>query len=264
MPVNQTAAVVARQYSSAVTVGVGSGLGRAVKNGLERELPVTVRALGQALSERLLPRPEMEAINKRIAGHAQDAVLAGLRSRLPRGGVSSRRSELSGTLESALASESMIQGSTDRVISFVNPRTLGQQAKHWYRVNYGAAGPNFAKPGGQTPETYIVNLNGRPIMTLRDNHGPARLSYLPRSFIWSGNDFVVTRGPAKATGRGSRPARFLDPGYHQVAVEFGPAYITFFNKWVKTAKGRAKLQAKGIETLADVRVESIGITVTVS
>lgn len=252
-----------RQFKGSLIVGTTNGIARATSR-IGRELPTIVENLGQALATRSLPRGKMRGINEGIARSAQKAMVAGYRSRLPIGGSLGGPNRLSGTLGPALGSEGMISGTSDRVISFLNTDLLNQKAKHWYRINYGASGPNLAKAGGSTASTFQVNLNGRPFIVLRDDAPPAVLSWLPKVFEWGpANEMIVWSGPARPLGKGSRAAHFTDLGLEVVAEQFGPAYDLFFREFVQDAKNRARLAKKNINVIADVRLESTGWTVEV-
>lgn len=257
------AEAIIRQQQRALAISGAAAITKAVEKGISRELPLVVQNLGKALKRNALANSRLLEANERIALSAQRAVLSGYRSRLPRRGFGGE-SELSGTLGDALADPGMTEGTTDRVISFSNPQILSQQARHWYRVNYGAAGPAFARAGGHEPAAFTVNVGGRPFVTLRDTHRPAALSWLPAAFYWNGSTMIVTRGPATPRGKGSRAARFLDLGLAEVAKEFPVQYDRIFREFVNTAAGRARLQSKGINTNVDIRLQSYGYTVSVS
>lgn len=219
------------------------------------EVPRAIEILGKSFQKAALPRSQIASINKTIAREAQLAMVAGWRSRLPRGHSGGA---LSGTLGEALASESMTAHTTDRVISFVNTDVLRQTAKHWYRINYGAAGPNMA--GGVERQAFTIKLNNRPFLVLRDDASPAPLSWLPRVFEWVGPygaaDMIVHRGPAEPRGKGSRAARFTDLGLAVVAEQFGPAYDQFLRLWIQDEAHRVRLGRRGINVAADVRLDS--------
>lgn len=242
-----------RQLRGALIAGTTNAISRAVRRSLE-DLPNTLNIMAQAFEQRALPRGQLTNVNMAIAQQAQAAVVSGWRSRLPRGNSGGA---LSGTLGNALASDAMTAGTSDRVISFVNPAVLSQSAKHWYRINYGAAGPNMA--GGEEPQVFTVKLNNRPFVVLRDDAPPAPLSWLPRVFTWSPEGrMIVIRGPAEPRGKGSRAARFIDLGMEVVSREFGPAYDQFLREWVQDAAHRARLARKGINVPANVHLDSYG------
>lgn len=264
-----TAEVVVRAYQQSIAISGAAAISRAVRTGVERQLPVMVTALAQALDRRLLPDSDLLAINRTIAEEAHSAVAAGYRSRLPRGGTSSNSSALHGTLGSALAGGSMTAGTDARRISFINPSTLNQEAQHWYRVNYGARGPNLNAAGSHPAEAFTVLVNERPLIVLRDNRAPAPYSIRPNRFFFarSGNLIPLHDKDGEVEmvrGAGVRAARFMDLGYAVVATRIGPAYMQLINGFVQTAPGRARLESKDISVLADVRAESVGITVAVS
>jgi hypothetical protein len=232
-------------------VSASNAISRAVQ-AAGSEVPRAMEILGKSFQKAALPRSQLASINKAIAGNAQAAMVAGWRSRLPRGNSGGA---LSGTLGDALASESMTAHTTDRVISFVNTDVLRQTAKHWYRINYGAAGPNMA--GGVELQAFTVKLNNRPFLVLRDDAPPAPLSWLPRVFDWTPEGrMIVIRGPAEPRGKGSRAARFTDLGLAVVAEQFGPAYDQFLRDWIQDEAHRARLGRRGIHVEAEVRLDS--------
>jgi hypothetical protein len=232
-------------------------------NRATEQLPTLVEGLGRAFSTRALPDGQLYEINVAIAKKAQDAVVTGWRSRLPRGSISYRpESRLTGKLGPALASPQMLQGTSARVISFVNGDYLDQAAAHWYRVNYGSVGPSY----GLAPaaETYTLNLNNRPFIVLRDDLSPSRSNFLPTHYWIKGPvNMLIPLGFGTATSEGTRPARFLELGLEEVAMTFGPTYQRFFNEWVQVEANRARLAKKEIRVVSDVRLESIGYSVTV-
>jgi hypothetical protein len=260
---NPAAQAIIRQTQNQIAISASAAVAKAVEKSIARELPLMVQDLGKALNRRALPNNLLLEANQRIADRAHQAVSSGYRSRLPRGGTGGS-SELSGTLGSALADPGMTSGTTYRVISFANPEVLNQQARHWYRVNYGARGSNLTAAGGHEAATYTVNIGGRPFVSLRDTHRPAALSWLPAAFFWGGGQMIATRGPATPRGKGSRAARFLDLGLHQVALEFPREYDRLFRNFVASAPNRANLRSKGINIKGDVRLQTYGYTVTVS
>lgn len=251
-----------RQQQNSIVVGTTRAITLAVAR-FHRELPSTVNALAQAMGQRAIPRAQLGEINQGIARRAQSAVVNGYRSRLPR---RSTGGDLSGRLSSALSSPAMTAATNDHVISFLNTDVLNTQAKHWYRVNYGAAGPSYSRAGGHEAQTFTIKINGRPVATLRDDNRPAPTSFLPTRFFWGGDvigDRIIPLAPGVMPGFGSRPAHFTDLGFRVIAEEFGPAYTNFFTTWVRQGKNRANLAAKNIHMVADVRLESVGFTVDV-
>lgn len=257
-----------RMYRDNLIVGTTNGFMRAVARSVEHT-GVMVNALARTIETRGLPDNDMLRINTEIARQAQAAVVAGYRSRLPRQSIGyNAGSRQTGRLGPALASESMLEGTSPRVISFINTDHLNQAASHWYRVNYGSIGPNLTAPGGQKSETFTVNLNGRPFIVLRDDRAPSRANFLPANFFFikgPTNMLIASRGPAEnARAKGARPAHFIDLGLEVVAEEFPRRYQAFFNTYAKTAIGEAAMVRRKIRVLADVRVESTGFTVTVT
>jgi hypothetical protein len=202
---------------------------------VESQLPDVYKRLASAMDLNKIPRSTLKDTNVRIAQHAQDAIVGGWRSRLPRGSASYRPEDrLTGTLGDALGDSAMTANSTDRTISFINVGYLNQHARHWYRVNYGAAGPNFQ--GGGEGRFPVPFPGGGTLGSLGDVSPPAARSYLPRVFMWEGNEFIVLRGPGTYPGRGSRAARFSDLGLEAVAEAMGPAYAQMYDLYLTRLK----------------------------
>ena len=121
---------------------------------LGKALPRDIATLGRALDLKAVPRARLKEANLQIAKEAQAAMVKGWRSRLPRRSSSYRsHSRLTKRLGRALADESMTAFTTDRRISFINQTTLDREAKHWYRVDYGASGPNLTE--GKQPRWFV-------------------------------------------------------------------------------------------------------------
>jgi hypothetical protein len=253
---------IVRRYQGSLIVGTTNAFVQGVKRATT-ELPTLVEGLGRAFSSRALPEAQLYEVNYGIARAAQAQVVAGWRSRLPRGSISYRpESRLTGKLGPALASPQMLEGTSARVISFVNADHLDTAAAHWYRINYGSIGPNLAR--GAAAEAYTVNLNNRPFIVLRDDLAPSRTNRIPAHFWIKGPvNMLIPVSKAVYQSNGTRAAHFLDLGLEAVARSFGPAYQRFFNEWVQTEAGRARLAKKDIQVVSDVRLESIGYTVTV-
>lgn len=277
MATDPIAAALVRQEANRIAISAGNAISRATASVMGTELPTIIRALGAALDRRMLPDATLLATNLEIAKAAQQAVRGSFASRLPRGGTS-QSGDLRGKLLPALSSTAMTAGTNARVISFIDPEALDTSARHWYRINYGAMGPAYNKPGGHKPEQYTVKFNARPLITLADRHQPARYSYLPTRWFWEGGDnpgrFVASRGPSIRFGAsglrtkngrrvgGARPARFIDVGLRVVAEQFPRRYDEMFRLWVEQTGNRARLQSKGINVVVDLRAESYSFTVS--
>jgi hypothetical protein len=253
-----------RIFRKALIVGTTNAFNRAVRNSLQ-ELPSVVTAIGQSIERRAFPEAKFEKANLEIAANAQRAMVAQWRSRLPRNSAPYRpKDRLTGHLGSALANPAMLKGTSSHVISFINEDYLRKTAQHWYRINYGAAGPNLS--GGREAQTFQVMLQDRPFLVLRDDLGPAPTSWLPRVFSWNDvGEMTRVRGPAGPTGKGVRAARFTDVGLGVVAEQFPKAYDRLFRAWLEdeTAAARDRLAKKEIEVIADVRLERYGFTTVV-
>lgn len=245
-----------RQVTNALTVGVQNAFRRSMRE-VGEEMPRVMRDLGRALDLRAIPPRTLEDTNMTIARNAQQAMVAGYKSRLPRRSAPYRSGErLTGALGAALADPSMLRATTASTISFLNGTTLGNQAEHWYRVNYGAMGPNLSQ--GRSAEDFPVTINGTRIAVLRDQARPAPQSWLPRRFVLLnagvvGQEmFIPLRGPADVRGRGVRAAYFTDIGLDVVAEQFGPLYYQMFVKYLHSAAGQARLQKYNITVDANI------------
>ena len=250
-----------RQYRNNVIIGSTNAIARGAAQSMT-QLPEVVEQLGNTLRRRGLPRAKMKALNLEIARVGQQAVVSGWRSRLPRnaGGGTGR---YAGTLGPALANPAMLEGTSDRVISFINGDVLDQEAAHWYRINYGAAGPNYSSPNAQRADTFVINLNGRPFITLRDDRPPDPTTFFPRQFFWTESNRLVVTGPGVVqTNAGAAPAHFIDLGLQAVAEVFPVAYDAFFRDWLRDAKSQARVRPHNRVTVSDLRVSSYGWSVT--
>lgn len=229
-----------------------------------KALPRDIRALGKALDLSLIPRSKLKAANVQIAKEAQAAMVKGWRSRLPRRSSSYRpQARLVKRLGRALASESMVTQTTDRTISFINQATLNSEAKHWYRVNYGAQGPNLAE--GRQARSFTASVNGQALFTLRDDTPPAAQSFLPQGFHWRGGAFPTGiffpdkhSAPANVRGQGVRAARFTDLGVEAVAQRLGPVYFSTLQSYLASDSGNAKGRVNRIRVGGDLRTNRFG------
>jgi hypothetical protein len=211
-------------------------------------LPEVVRALGTLLKDKNLRTRKMRNANMRIARAARDSMASGFESRLPdtsHHGYRVGKKRLSGRLGPLLHSDQMIEGTSDRVISFINEAALGTRAAHWGRVNYGTTGRGGAAPAGEhtQAESFGITLMGAPLLTLRDPGKPG-YSTLPQFFYFipKGNKTVTpgaelhvikNRGkPARVNeGGGTRAARYTDLGLKVVAEKFPNAYMRLFRSY---------------------------------
>ena len=147
----------------------------------------------------------------------------------------------------------MLAGTTAGTISFINGNALSNSAIHWYRVNYGASGPNYSKSRFSRPEGFPVRFLEQGL-TLRDSAAPAPQSWLPRDFRFDRfGRFWPLRGPADVRGLGVRPARFTELGLESIADNLVPYYRQMFVEYSNTAAGAAKLADRSIKVPADPR-----------
>jgi hypothetical protein len=214
----------------AVTINMLNNVGRALRE-LGKEVTPKVRRMGEALIRKGIPPSKMRAANMKLALGAQAAIVAGWRSTLPENAPPYRQGpRLSGALGQALGSSEMTRATTDRTISFLNEGALNTEARHWYRVNYGALGPKVAPA---RPRAFPVTVDGHSLLMLQDQAPPAPASWLPQVLVaekpvW----FAPVRGPANVEGGGSRAALFTDLGFEYVANNFGRVYKEMFHEFV--------------------------------
>lgn len=265
-PAILTLAVLAtRQCRAAVrnyrgSTGVG-GINAIVRGAAEvfDDLDPLLQTLTLALASNGLPRAQLRETNQIIAKKAQEYMVTGMRATLPvRAGPYRPQDRLTGTLEQALADPVMTEGTTDRVISFINTNHLDKAARHWYRVNYGVQGELTQGPSREA-KTITIMANGQALATLRDPNPPRPGgNYLPRSFRFHGNQMMEVRGAAKpqsdvAATRGSRAAHFTDLGLATVGREIGPAYTRLL-RWYVNEKRSQKVMARREIIVPDLRI----------
>lgn len=223
------------------------------------------QALYKGLGAGVMPRRYLKDANRQLAIGAQQAIEQGWRSRLPVGAPGYRKGSdpdhdrLSGRLGDALsAQEAMIKGTTDRAISFINNTVLNRQARHWYRVNYGAWGPKAIL---RRPQPFPVNVDGHTLFVLRDEAQPARNSWLPRAYAREGTSWF---GPipaydkdgrritnkADVHGGGHRAAVFTDLGYQSVAKNLDPTYDNMLRRYLRE-QGDEGFRSAGINVVVD-------------
>lgn len=248
---------VSQAISGQMTVAAHRMIGQGLRD-VNELLPSILQDLSKAMDLSLIPRSYLKAANLEIALEAQAAIVAGWKKRLPRNsGPYRSHSRLVGALGRALAEENMTAGTTDRRISFINQAALGNEARHWYRVNYGAAGPNLSE--GHQAEPFTGTVNGQPLFTLRDTTPPASQSWLPRGFHWRGGNFPggmffpdKDSAPTDVRGHGIRAAHFTDLGVRVVARRTGEVYVATMRNYAKTAAGQLKFATHNIKVEGDV------------
>lgn len=270
-----------RNLQGALIVSVRSGFAKGLARAIQ-DLPPIMQALSKSLDLNKLPASLLEDSNLTLARHAQEAIKDGWRSRLPRASVRYRAQgetkgvgRLTGLLGPALASDLMLEGTSSRVISFVNTSELSRVAAHWARVNYGAVGGNLSSDRSQEARAYTVSVNGHDIGTLRDPGKPRTTSPMPRFMWFDAEGARVAAGAPTSTDRfgpvsptaymqadGAAAAHFIDLGLESVAREFGPTYLTMFKAFIQEEGNRARLSRSGIDVPVDVRYTGVGFTVT--
>jgi hypothetical protein len=207
------------------------------------------RALYSGMENGVFPRGPMLRANQEIARRAQQAILSGWRARLPvksgpyRRGSNPSKDRLSGALGEALAHTEMTSNTTAAGISFLNINRLAHDARHWYRVNYGAYG--YRVPAIRRPKAYPVTVDGHSIFALQDEHQPATHSWLPSRFIWAEGGEFLPLAPANKEGGGHRAALFTDLGFKSVANNVDPVYREMLFAYFRKGGMKQRYETKG-------------------
>jgi hypothetical protein len=245
---NEIVSITERGSERALTIQAQRAFINGVK-AMGKQIDPELKNLAKQIDLRKIPRGQLKETNLRIARQAQQAVVSGWVSRLPEKSLPYRpEARLTGRLGRALEDDSMTSQTTDKVISPLNVRVLNNEAEHWWRVNYGARGPNLAE-GREVGEYPIEVAGGGVVATLRDPSPPASQSWLPRVFVWQqtsvgGAMFVPLRGPADVQGKGVRAARFTDLALKSVAETVVPytlqGYKAFLGQQADKVRGSTK------------------------
>jgi hypothetical protein len=234
---------------------------RAIVNGIKRmgdSIDPEMQRLASAIDLRKIPRAQLKEINLRIAEEAHQRVVSGYESRLPRRSLPYRpKDRLTGKLGEALRDPRMTSATSDKVISPLNVRILNIEAIHWWRVNYGALGPNLSL--GHEEGEYPLRLpGGGSAGVLRDPSRPAPASWLPRWFGWQqtsvGHDFFLPlAGPADIEGAGIRAARFTDLALESIAETAGPYTFQGYRKFLVSQADKVRRSTVTIRASGDAR-----------
>lgn len=252
---------IVRHARGALVVGMGRMIVGAV-NQSTKELPSVVTSFARAFELNKLPRDRMRAVNQKIAREAQNVVVNKWRSRLVARTPDGSSKRLSGTLGQALADPGNTAATTDRVISFANESVLGREARHWYRVNYGASGSNYGK--GRQARRFVMILNGQTFGSFRDESPPDPISWIPGNkdtgkpkVYWRGRSMYPASHDVVVNENGARAARFLDLGHSYVARNAPKAYETFWTTYLNEKGGRARERLKKVDIhmVGDFRIE---------
>jgi hypothetical protein len=254
---------IVKQVQGAIVVNVASLFGNSVQQS-KRELPGIVKKIGKAVEDKQLPKAEVRDINMRIARKAQARVVAGWKSRLPAKTKKGSSNRLTGMLGDALKDPANLERTTDRVIVFADDNILSKTAKHWYRVNYGARGPNLGK-STQVPRRFVIQLNGSAFSSFRDERPPSKISKRPYRLYWEDGAMYPGKTPegkpkSVINKNGARAARFLDLGHAVVAASHPQAMDTTFRDYLKKNGGAAlaRLQKKDKEITSELRYDRTG------
>lgn len=166
-----------------------------------------------------------------------------------------------GALLRALEDPSMAVGHA-RGISYINQALLDLEAKHWKRLNFGAAGHRVSGTKNARFPAYfdsrILFYAGsraglRPGFTLPagrfiDPRSGKRVPYGPSAGSrYSGEPPTTDRFFPGGGGRGRiiqsggiEGRHFIDAGFEVLARDFGPAIKGLYDKWIFEAKAGAK------------------------
>jgi hypothetical protein len=242
----------------AIKVYLPNAIVRGVTEALDENVTPMTNALYRGMGGGVFPEKPMLEANKKIARRAQEAIVGGWRARLPlkskpyRRGADPNKNRLSGKLGEALESPDMISGTTARGISFLNTSLLATEARHWYRVNYGAYG--YRVGSIRRPKAYPVMIGGHSVFALKDEMRPAPNSWLPRGGLNFSDDGVVSprKGPADVEGGGHRAALFTDLGYRAIAENADPVYRQMLMSYFRKGGLAERYNAKGVNITVKV------------
>lgn len=252
---------VVQDQITGVVIYLPNVLPRAVGKAVDANFNAITRAIYEGMGAGVFPDGPMLRANKEIAHRAQQAILAGWRSRLPvkaapyRRGSDPKKDRLSGALGEALASQEMTQYTTSRGISFLNTKALAEKARHWYRVNYGAFGVKVGTI--RRPKAYPVTVGGHTLFSMQDEMQPAPYSLLPRGGLFTVGEVTYPgRGPADKHGGGHRAALFTDLGFKSVADNVDPVYREMIFAYFRTG-GPAR---QSMQERFDLKGVSLAVT----
>lgn len=242
---------VVRHTHDAIVLGAAKMVADAIRLSM-RDLPPIVTTLSQALDLRRMPRERLFRTNVDIAEQAHRSVVRGWRTRLPAHTGPSGRKRLSGHLERAIADPGNTGATTDRVISFVDTELMDREAKHWYRINYGAAGSRY--PESRPQARFTMQLNNSTLASFMDESPPDPKSWIPR--LQRGPD-GERRWVAVPSPYGARAARFLDLGHATVARKAPQAYENLWRNYLNEGGQtvRSRLKKVDINVTGDLRLQ---------
>jgi hypothetical protein len=224
-------------------------------------------AIAEVFRRQLADKSRLREMHEDLGKAAQRSVLASYDQR-NRGGAGPYRTTANqqkniryagGRLRAAIAAPSFFQA-TDDGLRFVNVQVLNKEAKHWHRLNFGAA-PQGAGSGSQ----YQVEWGGLVIAALGFDEGPSPAFFIPRGF-WLHNgerqkpgegvgEFypvgelppgtsVRGRPTAKRQTQGIVARNFFDAGLRRIAEDYPVALQDLYREWWNQAKrGRGPLSA---------------------
>lgn len=224
---------------------VSSGVARGELEGIGKALSKSFDAIGVGFSDQAAAAPLMRQAHKRLGEAMQTAVLHSYdqvvtaRKTIPSyrqpgnpQGESPRYS--GGALRNALESDTMVKTDANG-ISFIDTTTLDAEAKHWYRLNFGA-GDKQGRPAYE----FNWQIGGQSLGFLSLANPPSPAFRMPRG-IWSTGEGGL---PAGFYPRGRAlvslpvsigPRRFLDAGLDRFSKNFPVVYGDLLDQFNRQA-----------------------------
>lgn len=230
---------------------VSYNLRRRVKKAATGDLSrvgLLLRSLANEYKSRVRDKSALQITNAGIATLMREAVTTAYDSNVLavrsapsyRSGDGNRYS--GGALGTALASPTMAVGDADG-ISFIDTKLLHTSARHYWRLNFGAA-PGDGRNAQPQPRAQVRFGSGRSLGSLRLDGRPSASFMVPEGgrqagFFTKTGEFHIKRPPADDIAQIIRPPRqskgigarrFLDAGVVALATGFRPAYEAHFDK----------------------------------
>lgn len=149
-----------------------------------------------------------------------------------------------GRLRRAIASKGFISFDANS-IGIGNVAKLNKEAAHWARINW-SAGPQQ----GNSPQIRL-RFDDRIVATIAADRRPAPLWNIPQGAYFNsvGEMHINTRGAGMSAGpikAAHNPYHFIEAGFQEIAVRFGPEYETMMFGWLQKSGQEAKNFAKGV------------------
>jgi len=236
-----------------VAIDLKERIERATRQGLQKGIGKTLENLAEQFRHTVRDAGRLQEVNTALAIHMRRGVIdAYTRNVLavrsaPVYRVGENRFS-GGALLEALSAPSMVEASP-RGISFIDDELLDSQARHWYRLNFGALP---ASESIVAPKPIVRFGRGRAIrlthLSAQQPSGPFRVPELPATrghFKGDGSFYpFYNPGGVRVSGefskRGIGARRFLDEGLVAFAREFRPVYEAFFRESGVIATGSVR------------------------